>query len=154
MQKTRIEIKDRPLVPIKGRRALVITPKKVTSIIFIIFLVLVVGYFWREINFLIMPPKLEIIQPPTDVATTQGIIEIICKTEPTAILTIDGFEVYIDKDGNFKFEKNLSEGVNTIKIESKNRFNRVNVITRRVIYNKQINIWSKNRTKTLIRIKF
>ena len=87
-----------------------------------------------------MPPKLEIIQPPTDVATTQGIIEIIGKTEPTAILTIDGFEVYIDKDGNFKFEKNLSEGVNTIKIESKNRFNRVNVMTRRVIYNKQINI--------------
>jgi len=137
MQKTKIEIKDRPLVPIKAKRVLTITPKKLALIAFIVFLILVLGYFWREISFLVSPPRLEIIQPPADISINQSTIEIIGKTEPTAILTIDGFEVYIDKDGNFKFEKNLIEGVNNIIIESKNRFNKVNTIIRRVIYNKQ-----------------
>ena len=83
-----------------------------------------------------MPPKLEIIQPPADISTNQSIIEIIGRTETTAVLTIDNSEVYIDKDGNFKFEKNLVEGVNNIVVQSKNRFNKVNTIIRRVIYSK------------------
>ena len=139
MQKTKIEIKDRPLIPLKSKKFLSITPKRVALIIFILFLVFVGAYFWREINFLIMPPKLEVIQPPADISTTQKIFEIIGKTEPTAYLTIDSQEAYIDKDGNFKFEKNLQEGVNTIKIESKNRFNKVNTIIRRIIYEKTNN---------------
>jgi len=136
MQKTKIEIKDRPLVPIKAKRVLTVTPKKLALVVFIVFLILVLGYFWREINFLIMPPKLEIIQPPADISTNQSIIEIIGRTETTAVLTIDNSEVYIDKDGNFKFEKNLVEGVNNIVVQSKNRFNKVNTIIRRVIYSK------------------
>lgn len=136
MQKTKIEIKDRPLVPLKAKRFLTITPKRISLIVFILFLILVGIYFWREINFLVMPPKLEVSQPPTDISTSQKQIEIIGKTEPTAILSIDEFGVYIESDGSFKFEKNLSEGINTIKIESKNRFNKVNTIIRRVIYNK------------------
>ncbi len=136
MQKTRIEIKDRPLMPIKGRRGLVITPKKITLIIFVVFLVLVIGYFWREINFLIMPPALEVTQPPADISTNQKTVEIIGKTESTAYLSINDQETYLDHDGNFKTEINLSEGVNTIKIESKNRFNKVNTIIRKIIYEK------------------
>ncbi|MFH1129320.1 MAG: hypothetical protein V1686_01120 [Patescibacteria group bacterium] len=136
MQKTKIRIKDKPLMPMKRLRVLMVTPKKVALIIFIVFVVLVLGYFWREINFLIRPPKLEITQPPTDISTNQSTIEIIGKTESTAILTIDGYNAYINKDGSFKFEKNLSEGVNNVIIESKNRFNKINTIIRRIIYNK------------------
>jgi len=137
MQKGKIDIKDKPLVPLKRLRALTITPKKIALIVFVIFLILVLGYFWREINFLIMPPKLEITQPPVDISTNQSTIEIIGKTEPTATLTINSYNVYIDKDGNFVYEINLDEGVNNIKIESKNRFNKINTIIRRIIYNKQ-----------------
>lgn len=134
MQKTKIKIKDKPLVPTKRLRVLMVTPKKIALIIFIVFLILVLGYFWREINFLIRPPKLEITQPPTDISTTLQTIEIIGKTEPTATLTINTYDAYIDKDGNFKYEINLEEGVNTIQVQSKNRFNKVNTIIRRVIY--------------------
>jgi hypothetical protein len=137
MQKRKIDIKDKPLVPLKKLRALTITPKKIALIVFVIFLILVLGYFWREINFLIMPPKLEITQPPADIFTNQSTIEIIGKTEPTATLTINSYNVYIDKDGNFIYEINLDEGVNNIKIESKNRFNKINTIIRRIIYSKQ-----------------
>lgn len=136
MRKVKIEIKDKPIVPMKRSKFLLITPKKISLIIFAVFLILVAIYFWRQISFLIKAPKLEIIQPPTDITTTEKNFEIIGKTEPTAYLTIDSQEVYIDKDGNFKFEKNLQEGINTVRIESKNRFNKVNTIIRRIIYEK------------------
>ncbi len=136
MQKTRIEIKDKPLIPIRKGKSLTITPKKLTLIVFILFLILVFGYFWREISFLVQAPKLEVTQPPTDISTTEKTIEIIGKTESTAFLSINNQETYLDKEGNFKSELNLSEGLNTIKIESKNRFNKVNTIIRRIIYNK------------------
>lgn len=136
MQKTKIEIKDRPLTPMKGKRILTITPKKVSLFIFVLFLIFVAIYFYREIGFLVKAPSLEITQPPTDISTTQNTIEIIGKTESTAYLSINDQEVYLDADGNFKTEINLSEGINIIKIESKNRFNKVNTIIRRIIYNK------------------
>ena len=85
---------------------------------------------------MVKAPSLEITQPPTDISTTQNTIEIIGKTESTAYLSINDQEVYLEADGNFKTEINLNEGVNIIKIESKNRFNKVNTIIRRVIYNK------------------
>lgn len=136
MQKVKIEIKDKPIVPMKRSRFLLVTPKKISLIIFVVFLVLVGIYFWRQISFLTSAPKLEIIIPPTDITTTEKKFEIIGKTESSAYLTINGLETYIDKEGNFKAELNLSEGVNTIKIESKNRFNKVNTIIRRIIYEK------------------
>ena len=139
MQKTKIEIKDKPIVPMKRSKFLFITPKKLSLIIFVIFLILVAIYFWRQISFLVKAPKLEIIQPPADITTTQKDFEIIGKTEPTAYLTIDDQEIYIDKDGNFKFEKSLQEGINTIRIEAKNRFNKSNIIIRRIIYEKTNN---------------
>ena len=121
----------------KYSRNFIITPKKVALIVFVLFLVLVLGYFWREIGFLVQAPKLEVTQPPADISTTEKTITILGETESTAFLSINGQEIYLDKEGGFKTELNLSEGLNTIKIESKNRFNKVNTIIRRVIYNKQ-----------------
>jgi hypothetical protein len=136
MQKTKIEIKDRPLMPIKGKKIWMITPKRISSFVFILFLILVAIYFYREIGFLVKAPSLEVTQPPTDISITQNTIEIIGRTEPTAYLSINGQEIYLDAEGNFKTEINLNERVNTIKIESKNRFNKINTIIRRIIYNK------------------
>ena len=136
MRKMKIEIKDRPLLPIKGRKIWMLTPKKLSLILFVIFLLLVLGYFYREVCFLIKAPRLEIIQPPADISTSQPSFELIGKTEPTAFLKINDQEAYIDTAGNFKKELNLSEGLNTIKIEAKNRFNKSNIIIRRIIYEK------------------
>lgn len=136
MQRTKIEIKDKPLVPIKGRKIWMLTPKKLSLIILIIFLGLVLGYFYREICFLIQAPNLKIIQPPADVSTHQASFEVIGKTESTAFLLINDQEVYLDREGNFKKELNLSEGLNIIKIEARNRFNKNNIIIRRIIYEK------------------
>ena len=134
MKKLKLEVKDKAIEPMKGIKTLVISPKKIVLIIFIAFLILVGLYFYREIRFLIKAPKLEVSQPPTDITVTEENFEIIGKTESTAYLTVNDQEVYIDKEGNFRSQINLSQGINTIKIEAKNRFNKANQIIRRIIY--------------------
>ena len=135
MEKIKLELKDKPLEPLVKRRNLAITPKRIILGLFILFLVAVGWYFWKEICFLIKPPVLEVTQPPTDIAVNQGIFEIRGKTSPTAYLTIKDKEAYIDKDGNFKKEIELLTGLNTIKIEAKNRFGKTNTVIRRIIFN-------------------
>ena len=112
-----------------------VTPKKIILFLFVLFLILVVFYFWKEICFLIKPPALEVFQPPADITVNQEKFEIIGKTTPFAYLTLGDEEIYIDKDGNFKKEINLQDGLNTIKIEAKNRFGKTNTIIRRIIFN-------------------
>jgi len=137
MEKIKLELKDKPLEPLVKRRRLAITPKRIILGLFILFLILVVWYFWHEIKFLIKAPELEVYQPPADITINQENFEIIGKTNPVAYLTVNGQEVYIDREGNFKKEIELSAGVNTIKIEAKNRFGKTNTIIRRIIFNNQ-----------------
>jgi len=135
MQRIKLELKDKPIEPLVKRRSLAITPKRIIFLIFILFLIAVAWFFWKEICFLIRPPQLEVSQPPADIAVNREIFEIIGKTSPVAYLTVKDEEVYVDKDGSFKKEIELSPGVNTIKIEAKNRFGKTNTIIRRIIFN-------------------
>lgn len=130
----KLKVKDKPIRPLKRIKAVVITPKRITSVVFILFLILVALYFWREISFLTKAPALEVSQPPIDITVTQKTFEVIGKTDSSAYLTVNGKEVYIDKEGNFKTEVSLSQGLNIIKIEAKNRFNKTNEVIRRIIY--------------------
>jgi len=132
----KLELKDKPLEPLERKRFLLITPKRIALFIFVLFLILVGWYFWREICFLVQAPKLEVSQPPTDITATQENFEIIGKTDPSVYLIVNDKEIYIDKEGNFKTEIGLSSGINIIKIEAKNRFNKTNTIIRRIIYEK------------------
>lgn len=134
MKRVKLELKDKPIEPLKRTKSLLITPKKVALVFFILFLILVGLYFWREISFLIKPPLLEVTQPPTDLTVTQDVFEVSGRTNPSAYLTVNAKEIYIDKEGNFKTEVILSKGLNIVKIEAKNRFSKTNEIIRRIIY--------------------
>lgn len=136
IEKTKLELKDKPLLPVRRPRSFFIRPKIVAIAIFSIFIIFVCWYFWHEIRFLVKAPELKVLQPPTDISTAVDSFEIIGITDPTAYLTINNEKVYLDKDGNFKFELYLSLGINIIKVESKNRFNKTNQIIRRILYEK------------------
>ncbi|HDY72614.1 MAG TPA: hypothetical protein ENH90_00390 [bacterium] len=130
----KLEVKDKAIRPVRRMRQLVITPKRISLIVFVLFLILVGLYFHREIGFLTKAPALEVSQPPTDITIKQETFEIIGTTDPSAYLTVNDKEVYINKEGNFKTEVNLLEGVNTITIQAKNRFDKINEIIIRIIY--------------------
>lgn len=129
----KLEVKDKAIEPVKRQRKLVITPKRIVLTVFVLFLILVALYFYREIGFLVKAPALEVSQPLTDITARQETFEIVGKTD-AAYLTVNDKEVYIDKQGNFRTEINLSQGINVIKIQAENRFNKTNQTIRRIIY--------------------
>lgn len=130
----KLEVKDKAIRPVRRGRQLVITPKRIVLGVFILFLILVVWFFYWQISFLIRAPELEVSQPLTDITVKEEVFEIIGKTNSSAYLTVNGQEVYIDKEGGFKNLIELSEGVNIIEIQAQNRFNKTNEIIRRIIY--------------------
>lgn len=134
IQRAKLEVKDKAIRPLKRMRQLKITPKRISLIVFVLFLILVGLYFHREIGFLTKAPALEVSQPPSDITIKQETFEIIGKTSPSAYLTVNSKEIYIDKQGNFKTEVNLSQGVNIITVQAKNRFDKINEIIRRIIF--------------------
>lgn len=129
----KLELKDKAIKPVRRERKLVITPKRIVLTVFILFLILVALYFYREIGFLVKAPALEVSQPLTDITVREETFEIAGKTD-AVYLTVNDKEVYIDKQGNFRTEINLSQGINVMKIQAENRFNKINQIIRRVIY--------------------
>ena len=137
MQKSKLEVKDEPIEPLRKPKSFLITPRRIALFIFVLFLILVGWYLWREIGFLIKPPSLEVSNPPADITATDEVIEILGRTDPAAYLTVNDEQVYIDKEGRFKVELSLSEGLNIVKIESKNRFNKTSEIIRRILYEKR-----------------
>ncbi len=139
MKRIKLELKDRAIRPIKRAKMFVINPKKISSILFIIFLIAIVWYFSREITFLTAAPDLEINSPFTDLIVNEESFEIVGKTDPTAFLTINDKKIFIEKDGNFNNLINLVAGVNLIKIKAENRFGKTNEIIRRIIYERQEN---------------
>lgn len=122
-----------PVLPVLFSPRFVFTPKVFSLALGILFFFLVAGYFFYQLNFLISPPKLTVLQPANDFSTSEKILEILGQTEQETKLTINNQEVYIDKDGNFKETFNLSLGLNLIKVEATNRFGKTQRVVRQVI---------------------
>lgn len=115
---------------------LLITPKRLGLVGGIIVIALIFGYFWHQISYLINPPSIKITQPVSDFTTQEKSIEISGQTGPDVYLTVNGKEVYVDKEGNFSSVVSLESGLNVLKIEARDRFGKVNAVVRK-IYAKQ-----------------
>jgi len=114
-------------------RRFTITPRFFSLMLGLFVFLIVGGYLFYQLHFLISPPTLKIIEPAEDFITDQSALTIKGVTEPGAQLTINGQQTYIDKDGNFEQQVNLTQGVNSIKIEAANRFNKSRAVVRQVM---------------------
>lgn len=112
---------------------IIVTPKRIKWAVIILIALVIIGYLIYQLDFLIAPPRLIINYPAEDLMIERSTIEISGQSDISAKLTINGQQVYIDKDGNFLQELNLSPGVNTLKIEAVNRFGKKSEITRQII---------------------
>jgi len=109
-------------------------PLKTLGIILVVsFFILTCGYLFYQLNILISPPKLIILEPLDNVVADQATTVVKGQTELGVQLTINGQQTYINKDGSFEQEINLSQGLNLIKIKAVNRFEKSSSVTRRVL---------------------
>ena len=117
---------------LRGRR-FIITPRFFTAVLGLFILLVVGGYLFYQLHFLISPPRLSIFEPAEDLTTDQASLIIKGQAERGAQLTINGQVTYIDKDGNFEQPVNLIQGINSIKIEAANRFGKSRSVVRQIM---------------------
>ena len=105
------------------------------TFIFLTVLVLaVVTYLIWNANKLIGAPYLEVTLPDRETITTdQSSVVIEGKTDFSNKLTINGEQIYLEKDGHFQKEYDLQEGLNNFEIIAKKFLGRDARIVKKVI---------------------
>ncbi|HRY52658.1 MAG TPA: helix-turn-helix domain-containing protein [Candidatus Portnoybacteria bacterium] len=121
-------------LPTLRSRRFIITPKTLSWGLGTVVLFLVIGYFFYQLHFLLSPPSLKIFEPAeADFIAESSSVLFKGQAEPGVKLTINGQQSYIDKDGNFEQEISLFQGLNIIKVEAVNRFNKSSSELRRIM---------------------
>ena len=93
---------EKKSLPVIRFPRLIITPG-IFAIVFAVLAFLgVAGYFYYELHFIVSPPELQVFSPQNDFRSENRSLEISGATDIESRLTINGQEVYIDKNGEFK----------------------------------------------------
>lgn len=112
---------------------LLIFPKIIRNIlialaIFICFLYLVLTF-----NKIVLPPKLTLLQPNSDLSVQESSLMVIGQAEKEAEIKINGELILSDINGDFSKLVDLKKGVNTIEVSAKKKYSRENVIIRQIL---------------------
>lgn len=98
----------------------------------LVALVLFGGY---NIYGIIASPELVITVPASDNSTVaQETILLQGKTDPAYVVTVNGSEVYVGKDGLFQKEIQLQEGVNTVEFAARKFLGKETRVLRNIVY--------------------
>ena len=114
---------------------LLVTPKILRGLITLILAMAVLGYLGVKIYAIVTPPDLLIESPLDSLEIKTSFIEVTGRTEPEAILKINGQQVVTDEQGNFSETIDLLDGVNIIEITAEKRHGRQQKVYRQVIVN-------------------
>jgi cytoskeletal protein RodZ len=116
----------------------IITPRLIRRIIIGLIIAFCLAYVVFVIAKIFSPPKL-IINSPDDYTTVdKNSIEISGSTEPEAILTINGKQIFLDEKGNFFEIVSLKEGVNEIIISAAKEKSKETTLRRSIIFDPSI----------------
>jgi transcriptional regulator with XRE-family HTH domain len=118
--------------PIHNPR-IIITPKTYLAVLIILAFVGVLAYIGYQFRQFATPPELSINYPPDNITIESGSITVEGKTNPHADLLINQQFIPIEEDGSFRSVINLQNGINFIKVTAKNRINKENNITRKIL---------------------
>ncbi len=82
---------------------------------------------------IVSSPKLEVSEPADNLKISEQTLLVSGKTELGSELLINNELVLLDKDGSFSQEINLKKGLNTLKISSKKKYSRENIIIKQIL---------------------
>jgi cytoskeletal protein RodZ len=99
-----------------------ITPKTITVSLLAFFVVFVLGYLIYQVQSINKPPFIKISSPEDGARITNSSLLIIGQTSPSANLTINEQQVFVDSEGNFKQPVSISPGEKILTFVSRNTF--------------------------------
>jgi len=110
-----------------------VTPQLVSWAAILVFVGLVAGYFFWQLNFLLGSPSLELFAPREDLTVNNNEFVIKGKTEPGVKLTLNSQEVNLDREGSFEQKINLAKGINVVEVTAINRFGKSVSVKRQIM---------------------
>jgi len=112
---------------------LLIFPKIIRNIIISLAILICFLYLIFYFNKIILPPKLTLLQPDSDLSVQESSIMVIGQTEKEAEIKINGELILSDINGDFSKLVDLKKGVNTIEVSAKKKYSRENIIIRQIL---------------------
>lgn len=112
---------------------MIVTPKRIAIGFALIGALLVFSYIGWQVSILTAPPKLSVQTPNENSQISGDSLVVEGKTDAGADVFINDVPIGVDPEGNFKEKISLQDGVNLIKIASKNKLNKVTQVTRTVL---------------------
>lgn len=126
--------KESKEITIKSKSVKVImTPQRVRNLLIFAAVLILLGYLGFQLNMVFQPPELIIYSPDKNLVITDNYIEINGKTEKEARVFINGKEVFLDYNGEFKATLDLQKGMNLIKITAAKKRSKENTIYREIL---------------------
>lgn len=122
----------RPLSALKYPKFF-ITPKTFSLALFILIGFFILIYLFFQFDNLVAAPEIILDYPSEDLMINRSSIELHGRSDPSAKLTVNGEQLYVEDDGSFRQEINLSPGLNILKIQAANRFGKKTEIQRNII---------------------
>jgi len=110
-----------------------ITPKIIKIVLISLLIIALLVYLGFQIEKIFKAPQLIILQPEKNEIISQNFIEIKGKTEKEASVFINGKEIFLDSNGEFKASLDLQKGLNLIKISAVKKHSRENTIFREIL---------------------
>jgi len=117
----------------RHRLKFVVTPQMFVSLLVALVVVGILGYIWFQVKSFAAAPELELNNPAEQIVVSTDTIDVVGKTDPTAILSINDQLVSIDEEGNFKQAVKLNKGINEIEIKAQNKAEKETVKTIKIL---------------------
>lgn len=96
-----------------------------------VFIISFLAYLALQMTFLVRPPRLELLFPKDQGVVSERVL-VEGKTDPTAIVTINGKEIQKNQNGVFSTEIELSAGVRIVTVRATGQ-NRKSVTVERTV---------------------
>ena len=109
---------DRKKIKQKKKRKISFSPKNITILIIVIFLLGILSYIGYEIFLFQNPPTINVSSPNNETTVSESKITIKGTTKNSTSLLISEEEISLSDTGSFSFEYTLDEGENNIIIKT------------------------------------
>ncbi len=107
--------------------------KNILSIGTFLIIALFIGFLIFEYQRNILHPELVVSFPSKDIKVKTKTIEVLGKTDPENKIFVNGKEIKLNGNGNFKIKISLEKGINKITIKSINAYEKITEVTRYIL---------------------
>lgn len=97
---------------------------KITKYLFVLFIILILGYAYISSRNLLWGPQIIINGPQDGISVETELVEITGAVKNVIDITLSGRSVFITEEGVFTERLLLSEGINRFVFEARDKFGR------------------------------